>query len=164
VNAMVQQAIARSISEYPFKVSDTEANTWTTSGQGTTVSGTTFAVDVAVSQSGVNATITKNYLVPNFWQTLSELLIASVNHININGKTLRLAKPITANITYRDNVFFCQNEELGIVTMSAKLDDCIKEFQDEILFVWNEYGKEDDNRLTNGAKKLKEKISQYISK
>jgi len=61
-------------------------------------------------------------------------------------------------------VYFCQNEDLDIVSMSAKLEDCVKNFEDEILFVWNEYGKEDDSKLTNDAKELKRKILQYVGK
>lgn len=88
----------------------------------------------------------------------------TLDRIDANGKTLRFVEPITANVAYQDRVYFCQNEDLGIVSMSAKLEDCIKDFKDEILFVWNEYGKEDDSRLTNDAKELKRRILQYIGK
>lgn len=88
----------------------------------------------------------------------------TLDRIDADGKTLRFVEPITANVVYQDSVYFCQNEDLGIVSMSAKLEDCIKDFKDEILFVWNEYGKEDDSRLTNDAKELKRRILQYIGK
>jgi hypothetical protein len=87
-----------------------------------------------------------------------------LDHIDVEGRILPFAKPISARIIHRDDVLFCQNEELGIVTMSSNLEDCIKEFQDEILFVWNEYGKESDDKLTEGAKELKRRIRQYVGK
>ena len=88
----------------------------------------------------------------------------TLDRIVVDGKTLRLNETITANVTYKDSMYFCQNENLGIVSMSAGLEDCIKDFQDEISFVWNEYGREDDSRLTNDARELKRRILRYISK
>jgi len=88
----------------------------------------------------------------------------TLERIDADGKILRFVQPITANVTYQEGVYFCQNEDLDIVSMSAKLEDCVKNFEDEILFVWNEYGKEDDSKLTNDAKELKRKILQYVGK
>jgi len=48
--------------------------------------------------------------------------------------------------------------------MSPTLESCIEEFKEEILFVWNEYGKEEDRRLTADAKALKEKILKHVGK
>jgi hypothetical protein len=42
------------------------------------------------------------------------------------------------------------------------LEDCIKDFKDEVTFVYNEYGKEDDNRLTSDAKELKRRILSHV--
>jgi hypothetical protein len=88
----------------------------------------------------------------------------TLDRIVVDGKTLRLNETITANVTYKDSMYFCQNENLGIVSMSARLEDCIRDFQDEVSFVWNEYGREDDTRLTNDARELKRRILRYISK
>ena len=88
----------------------------------------------------------------------------ALDHINANGKTLRFMEPITASVAYLDNTYFCQNDDLGIISTSFNLEDCIKDFHDEVLFIWNEYGREEDNKLTNGAKELKRKILQYINK
>jgi hypothetical protein len=95
---------------------------------------------------------------------LSPLYFVAVDHINVDGNTLRLMEPITANVTYQDSMYFCQNEDLGIVSMSAKLEDCVRSFQEEVVFLFNEYGKEDDDRLTKDARELKRKILHYINK
>jgi len=163
---MAQQVAIRSIQEYPFKVSDKKVTTGTFSGQGTTISGTKFTTGIIINQSSFNVTTTANHLAQNFGQTsilqtFTQFLM-HLEHIEINGKMLQLLKPITINATYQDKMYSCQNEELGIVSVSAKLKDCIKDFEDEVLFVWTAYGKEDDTRLTNDAKELKKRILSYI--
>jgi hypothetical protein len=75
-----------------------------------------------------------------------------------------LAEPIIANVSLRDDVYFCRNEELGIVAVSPKLEGCVKDFEDEIIFIWNEYGKENDAKLTSDAKELKRRILRYVKK
>lgn len=75
---------------------------------------------------------------------------------------LSFAEPIIANVSFSDNVYSCKNEELGIVAISPKLEECVQDFEDEILFIWKEYGKEDNAKLTSDAKELKERILRRI--
>ena len=70
--------------------------------------------------------------------------------------------PIIVNVSFRDNVYSCQNKELGIISVSPKLEECVKDFEEEILLIWNEYGKEDSAKLTSDAKDLKAKLLHYI--
>jgi hypothetical protein len=84
-------------------------------------------------------------------------------HIDVNGVDLSFVEPIIANISFDGNVYSCQNEDLGIIAMSATLDDCIKDFKEGILFVWNEYGKETESRLTDDAKELKRRILSHVN-
>lgn len=86
----------------------------------------------------------------------------ALDHVTTGEKILSFSEPIIANVSFRDNVYSCQNEELGIVATSTKLEECIKDFEDEILFVWNEYGKEDNAKLTSDAKELKGRIIRYM--
>jgi hypothetical protein len=88
----------------------------------------------------------------------------TVDYLDVNGETLRFAEPVTAEVTFCDNQYFCQNEELGITVVSPTLESCIKEFREELLFVWNEYGEEQDCRLTADAKALKEKILKHVGR
>jgi len=168
---MAQQAVVRSIPKYPFKMSDMEIVAWSSSGQGMTISGTTWSANnITAGESSVNATTTRNYVIPDFTKTLTRtpifdentVYLVALDHIDIDGASLRFAEPITASIAYHDNAYFCQNEDLGIFSMSAKLEDCIKDFQEEILFIWKEYGEEDDSKLTDDAKELKRKILSRI--
>ena len=91
----------------------------------------------------------------------AEYFIA-LDHVTTGDKILSFAEPIIANVSFRDNVYSCQNEGLGIVAISPKLEECIKDFEDEILFIWNEYGKEDNAKLTSDAKELKGRILRHI--
>jgi hypothetical protein len=74
------------------------------------------------------------------------------------------SEPIIANVSCSDNVYSCKNEELGIVSISRSLEECIQDFEDEILFLWKEYGQEDNSKLTNDAIELKEKILRHMKR
>jgi hypothetical protein len=87
-----------------------------------------------------------------------------LDHIDIGSHTLAFAKPITANVSFDNDIYTCRSEELGIISASSKLDDCTRDFKDEVLFLYNEYGKEEDSKLTEGAKELKRKILEHIGK
>ena len=87
-----------------------------------------------------------------------------LDHITIDGKSVRLIKPIAVNARFQDSMYFCQNEDLGIASISSRLEECIKDFREKVLFVWNEYGKASDDILTDGAKELKRRIQQYVMK
>jgi len=151
-------------------MSDMEIVAWSSSGQGMTISETTWSANIIAGGSSVNVTTTRNYAIPDFTKTFTRtsifdenaVYLVALNHIDTDGARLRFAEPITASIAYHDNAYFCQNEDFSIFSMSAKLEDCIKDFQEEILFIWKEYGEEDDNKLTDDAKELKGKILSRI--
>jgi hypothetical protein len=95
---------------------------------------------------------------------LVNLMQITIDHLDVNGETLRFAEPITAEVTVRDGEYFCENEDLSIIAMSHTQEGCIEEFKEEILFVWNEYGKAEDSQLTADAKVLKEKILKHVGR
>lgn len=87
-----------------------------------------------------------------------------LDHIDANHQILAFVKPIIANISFNNDVFTCKSEELQIISASPTLDECTNDFKDEVLFIYNEYGKEEDSKLTEGAKRLKRKILEYVGK
>jgi hypothetical protein len=155
---MTQEMEHRSIPDYPFGISNAQ-----------TVSGTT---SFTTALAGTNAVTTGANITTSFTRMFTGTLTYNENavyyfvldRIETDDAKLQLLEPISASVSYQDKAYFCQNEELGIVSMSAKLEDCLKDFQDEMLFVWNEYGKESDDRLTDGAKELKRRIQHYLGK
>lgn len=170
---MAQRTIVRPTPEYSFNKSGMEAVASTFSRQSTTISGTTVLTFGVIANPNIRGAITtENAFIPtltrrfapNFAQTFFAVRIALIQHIDFDGKSLQLAKAVPVNVTYQDDEYFCRNEELGIITMSTTLDECIKDFKEEILFVWNEYGKASDDILTDGAKELKRRIQQYVAK
>ena len=115
-------------------------------------SGTTFSV---FSSNAVVASLSSIQKIPSVY-------FIALDHIDIGEKILSFNQSIFARVTNNENGFVCQNEELGIITMAVDLENCIKDFKDEILFVLNEYGKEEDSKLTSDAKELKRKILAYV--
>ncbi len=159
---MAQETVVKSIPEYPFEMSDIQ-----------TASGTVKqTINATTGEGSANVITAGNSIKSSFTQALTGTLTYNENavyylvldRIDTDSGKLRLVEPIAASVTYQDSAYFCQNEELGIASLSPKLDECIKEFQDEVLFVWNEYGKESDDKLTDGAKELKRRIRQFVSK
>ena len=115
-------------------------------------SGATFS---AFSSNAVMASFVPIQKIPSVY-------FIALDHIDVGGKILSFNQSIFARVSNNENGFVCQNEELGIITMAVDLENCIKDFKDEILFVLNEYGKEDDSKLTSDAKELKRKILAYV--
>ncbi|MQY62095.1 hypothetical protein GH146_02245 [archaeon] len=77
-------------------------------------------------------------------------------------KRLLLRKPIEVTPVFHDGMWTMENKDLDIISMSTDYKECLKDFYDEVFFVWEEYGQEDDDKLTNGAKDLKRKILRHI--
>jgi hypothetical protein len=84
------------------------------------------------------------------------------NSIKVDGKTLKFNEPIVADVSFADNIYSCQNREFDILTAAPKLRDCLKSFEEEIRFIWNEYAMESDDKLTEDAKELKNKMLSRI--
>lgn len=87
-----------------------------------------------------------------------------LDHIDAGDQILAFVKPITGNISFDNDIFTCKNNELDIISASSNLDDCKNDFKDEVLFIYNAYGKEEDSNLSEGAKELKKKILEYVGK
>jgi len=59
--------------------------------------------------------------------------------------------------------WYCaEDEDLRISVMEESLEEAIKSFYSDIDFVWNFYGKKSDEKLTNGAIKLKNNINKLV--
>ncbi len=86
----------------------------------------------------------------------------SIPNIIYDNKKLHLTTPIMASINFQSNMFTIENKELDIIAMSTDYNKCLEDFYDEVFFVWEEYGKANDDILTDDAKELKRKILQYV--
>lgn len=86
----------------------------------------------------------------------------ALDHVVAEDKTISLVEPIFIHVSFNDGLYSCKNQDLGVVTISPKLEECVKEFENEIIFILNEYGKEDDAHLTSDAKELKKAILKHV--
>ena len=77
-------------------------------------------------------------------------------------KAMDVGEPLTVSLGDRDGIWTMESEELGIIAMGADYEDCLKDFNDEFLFVWDAYGSADKAALTAGARELKRKIGSIV--
>lgn len=84
-------------------------------------------------------------------------------HIISGKKGLSLMKPIEYTIDFRDGIWTMENKDLGIISISNGYKECFSDFNDEVFFIYEEYGQEEDDKLTKDAKELKRKILQHIA-
>ena len=77
-------------------------------------------------------------------------------------KGLSLIEPIEFTSDFRDGIWTIENEDFDIISMSPDYEECFRDFNEEVLFLYEEYGQEDDDKLTDGAKELKRKILRHV--
>lgn len=77
-------------------------------------------------------------------------------------RELVLRQPVSASIDYRDDQWVAANDDLGIVATDSDYDSCLRAFQDEFFFAWNEYGNAEDATLTVGARDLKRALRGFV--
>ena len=86
-----------------------------------------------------------------------------LDYIISGSKVLPLKKSLAYVIDFRDNIWTMENKEFGIISMSEDFEECLRDFNEEVYFAYEEYGQEDDINLTEDAKELKRKILQYVA-
>jgi len=82
--------------------------------------------------------------------------------LSSKGQELVLSESLVISVDYEDDSWIMKNDELGIVAMNRDYDETVNEFNDEFAFVWKQYGSAPDNKLTDDAKQLKNKIVHYV--
>lgn len=116
--------------------------------------------------------------IPYLVETLKLGILAPYHPINIENiyrdpnlklydivsgrKRLLLRKPIEVTPDFRDGIWTMENKDFDIISMSPDYTECLRDFNEEVFFVWEAYGQEDDDKLTKGAQELKRKILRYI--
>jgi hypothetical protein len=75
---------------------------------------------------------------------------------------LKLAAPLIVGVDFREDHWVMEYEDLGIISTNTDYEGCFKEFNEDFLFVWAEYGSAEDAGLTEGARELKRKITEIV--
>lgn len=80
------------------------------------------------------------------------------------GRVFRLAHPIACVIDKQDDLFFSDDDFLGIVAWGNSREDVIHEYSEEFATLWDGIANEEDSRLTHDALHLKQKLLDLVRK
>lgn len=122
-----------------------------------------FSTTTFIATSSIIASMTTIEAIT--WSTstnINSYTSLKLDHISLDDKKLRLVTPIEATIDFCDNMWRMENKELGIVSMALAYDDCLQDFNEEIAFIYEEYGLANDSELTKDAIELKHRILRYL--
>lgn len=86
----------------------------------------------------------------------------NLQKLSWKDKEIQLLSPLTLKIYYQDDLWVMENENLGIICAERDYNRCLEDVQEEFFFLWEKYGKADVKKLTEGARKLKNKILKLI--
>jgi hypothetical protein len=86
----------------------------------------------------------------------------TISHVVKGKKNIPLKVPVDMVVSFGEDGCMMENAALGIVGCAETYDDCLMEVNDELIFVYNEYGKADDNALTKDAQRLKRLILRHF--
>lgn len=88
--------------------------------------------------------------------------IYKIKTIRFRGERVDLAKPIRCEIIEEGRMFIMRYKPLSICVFGEGREGAIEAFNEEFLFLVRAYGLEDDENLTEDARKLKRKIKDII--
>jgi len=86
----------------------------------------------------------------------------SIEEVRWDASTLRLRTPLTVQPMLEDGTWVLENKETGIVAAASSLEECLRDFQEEFFFLWEQYSKADDAELTGDARELKRMIRGLV--
>jgi hypothetical protein len=84
--------------------------------------------------------------------------------LKAKGRTFHLSHPVACVIEKQENLFFSEDDFLGIVAHGDSREEVIREFSDEFAAIWDGIAREDDHRLTRDAQLLKKKLLELVRK
>jgi len=88
--------------------------------------------------------------------------IITFGEIFYDKQRIKLKSPITVRGVVADKVCSIYFEPLDIFVSSPTLDDCVEDFQEALYVLYEEYAREVDEKLTNGARELKRKLLELV--
>lgn len=75
---------------------------------------------------------------------------------------LKLVKPLKIEVSKKRGLFVMTNKELHLIATGKTYDECLAEIEGEFIFVYHEYGLENDSRLSKDGQELKRKVLAYV--
>ncbi len=86
----------------------------------------------------------------------------TMGEMSWDARTLRLVTPLKIQPMFEDGTWILENKETGIVAAASSLEECLRDFQEEFFFLWDQYSSADDNDLTGDARDLKRLLHGFV--
>jgi hypothetical protein len=86
------------------------------------------------------------------------------NSINASGVELVLKEKLAAEVKFDQELFWIEFPKLNIIVSGESREEAIKEFEEFWIFLYKEYGLEENSKLTATALELKNSILDYIER
>lgn len=114
---------------------------------------------VQLNENGEPDQIMESYAVTEINTEPLKLLQASAR-----GITIYFSKPLEFEFSFDEleQEACLKNEELNIYAIGVTREEAIKELEEDIVWLWEEYVKAPDSELTGDAREFKSKLSQLF--
>jgi hypothetical protein len=83
---------------------------------------------------------------------------------DLRSPLYKLKRPVPVYIDYEDDCVIAANEELGIFTCGASVDEAVEEFRRALLDDYEAYLRLNPDELSEGALELVRKLQELIVK
>jgi hypothetical protein len=84
--------------------------------------------------------------------------------LKAKGRVFHLSHPVACVIEKQENLFFSEDDFLGIVAHGDSREEVIRGFSDEFATIWDGIAQEEDHNLTHDAQLLKKKLLELVRK
>ncbi len=87
-----------------------------------------------------------------------------IHEVDCGAKVLRFKQPLelTPEPSESKQLLFLEKPDLGISVYGQTRDELLAEINEQIVVLWNEYAREDDDKLTDSALELKNALLAMI--
>lgn len=93
----------------------------------------------------------------------NSLRTKTIRDVLINGNKIKLLEPIQLNVEFVNQRYILYNEDLKLSAISNYLEMAIGEIKEEFSFLWSNYVKCPEEGLTEGGKKLRNKLMRMVN-
>jgi hypothetical protein len=84
--------------------------------------------------------------------------------LRAKGRVFHLVHPVACVIEREEDLFFSEDDYLGIVAHGDSREAVIREFSDEFAALWDGIAQEEDGKLTQDAQSLKKRLLGLVRK
>lgn len=93
----------------------------------------------------------------------NSLRTKTISDVLINGNKIKLLEPIQLNVEFVNQRYILYNEDLKLSAISNYLEMAVSEIKEEFSFLWDNYVKCPEEELTEGGKRLRNKLMRIAN-